>query len=152
MVDHPTPSAGKDPRILVVNILIVGLVCVVAYLSYALIKRHIVQPPMDPKKSAAAEVIQLDVLNGCGAQKAATVVTTYLRDRGFDVVEMRNYKTFDVKETMVVDRRGDLKTAEQVAYALGVKKQNIIQELSHDYFVDVSVVIGSDFNSLKPSQ
>ena len=53
---------------------------------------------------------------------------------------------------MVIDRVGNLKNAEKVAYALGVKKQNIVQQLNQDYYVDVSVVIGKDHSSLKPSQ
>ncbi len=45
-----------------------------------------------------------------------------------------------------------MQNAENVAYALGIRKQNIIQQMNHDYYVDVSVVIGKDYGSLKPSQ
>ena len=64
---------------------------------------------------------------------------------------MHNYKTSDVNESLVIDRVGNSANAEKVAYALGIKKKNIVQQLNHDYYVDVSVVIGKDFNTLKPS-
>jgi hypothetical protein len=143
----------NEPRTLFLNALIVILVVVVAYLAYSLIDRHVISPPVESlRPGTAGQIIQLDVLNGCGIDGAASTVTGYLRARGFDVVEIRNYKTFDVVESMVIDRRGDLKTAERVAYALGINKKNVVQQISQDYYVDVSVVVGKDYHSLKPSQ
>lgn len=151
---RPSSSSKKDLRNVALNVTILVLVLLVGYLSYSLLARSMFSPPVDPGKAGvvSGEVIQLDVLNGCGASGAATSFTAYLRARGFDVVEIKNYKTFDVEESMVIDRVGNLKNAEKVAYALGVKKQNIVQQLNQDYYVDVSVVIGKDHSSLKPSQ
>ncbi len=153
---HPTSTSAaptKHHRTLFLNVLIVALALPVAFLSYSLLVRYILQPPVDTERSGMTPggVIQLEVLNGCGAKGAATAMTSYLRARGYDVVEMRNYKTFDVKESLVIDRTGHQDNAQKVAYALGIKKQNVIQQLNPDYYVDVSVVIGSDYNSLKPS-
>jgi hypothetical protein len=149
----PVGLLNKDPRVLTLNILIAILFVLVGVLSYSLLARQVLQPPVDARRSgvASGEPVQVDVLNGCGASHVATVFTSYLRSRGYDVVEMRNYKTFDVEESLVIDRGGKLENAEKVAYALGIKKKNIIQQLNQDYYVDVSVVIGKDFNSLKPS-
>ena len=80
----------------------------------------------------------------------ASKCAAFLRVRGYDVVEMRNYKTFDLEESLVIDRAGDLENAEKVAYAIGVGKANIIQQINQDYYVDVSVVIGSDYRTLRP--
>lgn len=145
---------SKNHRTVFLNVLIVALALLVAFLSYSLLARHIFQPPVESERSgfAPGEVIQLEVLNGCGAQGAATMVTSYLRARGFDVIEIRNYKTSDVRESLVIDRVGHRGNAEKVAYALGIKKGNIIQQLNPDYYVDVSVVIGRDYSSLKPSR
>lgn len=143
----------NDPRSLFLNILIGALTLLVLYLGYSLIERKIFRPPVEVSRGdGPAEVIQLDVLNGCGVSGAATAVRDYLRARGYDVVEMRNYKSFDVEATLVVDRTGDSRTAEKVAYALGVSKSRIIHQINPDYFVDVSVVIGKDYKSLKTSQ
>lgn len=63
---------------------------------------------------------------------------------------MRNYKTFDLEKSLVIDRAGDMLNAEKVAYAIGVAKENVIQQINQDYYVDVSVVIGKDYHTLRP--
>jgi len=153
-VKLPPVLAGKDPRSLALTSAIVVLSLAVLYLVYALVSRHVISPPVDASRpdGAGGEVIQVDVLNGCGIPGAATGVTSYLRNRGFDVVEVRNYRTFDVDESLVVTRRGSLEAARRVAYALGIRTKNIVQQINEDYYVDVSVVIGKDYRSLKSSQ
>jgi hypothetical protein len=148
------PSLTQDPRSLVLNVLIALLILLVGYLAYSLMDRTVLHRPVDTAKVGAGTtgVIQIDLLNGCGASGVATSFRDYLRARGYDVVEMRNYKSFDVDQSLVIDRTGSLVNAEKVAYALGIKKSNVIQQINPDYFVDVSVVIGKDFPSLKPSQ
>jgi hypothetical protein len=158
MSQHSRPARSatprRDPRTIALNVLIGVLVIIVGYLAYSLLSRNVLQPPVDAGKAGVApgEIIQVDVLNGSGLQGAANACTAYLRARGFDVVEMRNYKTSDVVESLVIDRVGNTTNAEKVAYALGIKKKNIIQQLNHDYYVDVSIVIGKDVHSLKSSQ
>lgn len=152
----PGSSAARPKRALrdvLVNVLLGLLLILVVYLGYSFVSRHVLRPPVEAERAGApaGKVIQLDVLNGCGASGAATAFTGYLRARGFDVVEMHNYKTFDVEHSLVIDRGGNLENAERVAYALGVRKENIIQQINQDYYVDVSVVIGRDYDSLKPS-
>ncbi len=147
----PSPPVKRNFRSIALNSIIVLLALVVAYLAYALLDRNIISPPVVTERpgAPAGQPIQIDVLNGCGIDNAAQSVTSFLRARGYDVVEMKNYKTFDIQESLVVDRTGNRTTAEQVAYALGIKRENIIQQLNQDYYVDVSVVVGKDFTSLK---
>jgi len=145
------PPRTRSPRLIFLNGLIGVLALVVVVMAYSFVSRHILHPPVDAKKSGGS-VIQLDVLNGCGASGAATSITAYLRSRGYDVVEMRNYKTFDVAESMVIDRTGNRKEAEKVAAAMGIAQENLLVQISPDYYVDVSVVIGKDYKSLKPLQ
>jgi hypothetical protein len=148
-----TVTSRRNPRILALNVLIGLLVVLVGYLTYSLVHRSILRPPVDAVKSGVApgEIIQVDVLNGSPLHGAANTCAAYLRARGFDVVEMHNYKTSDVDESLVIDRVGNATNAGKVAYALGITKTNIVQQLNYDYYVDVSVVIGKDFSSLKPS-
>jgi hypothetical protein len=146
----PDSSRTNPTRLAFLNILIGALAVVVAMLGYALISRHVLHPPVEPNRSNGKGVIQMDVLNGCGAAGAASTITGYLRSRGYDVVEVRNYKTFDVPESLVIDRTGTRSEAESVAAALGVKAENIVVQISPDYFVDVSLVIGKDYHTLKP--
>jgi len=146
------PSRARPARHLLLNIVVAVLGILVLALAYAFISRTILRPPVQAQQASGRGVIQLDVLNGCGASGAASTITAYLRSRGFDVVEMRNYKTFDVPESLVIDRTGSREDAERVASALGVKGENIVVQISPDYFVDVSLVIGKDYRSLKPLQ
>ena len=144
----------KNPRVFAVDLAIAALAIVVGYLLYSLVIRHVVSPPVEPERvgTESGEVIQIDLLNGCGIDGAAGAWAAYLRSRGYDVVEMRNFKTYDVEHSLVVDRTGILENARRVARALGVQDANIIQQISDDYYVDVSVVIGKDYDRLKPSQ
>ncbi len=109
-----------------------------------------VDPYVEDNRTSKGDVIQLDVLNGCGISGVAQKFTEYLRRRNFDVVQLDNYPSFDVERSIVYDRVGDLKTAKKVAHALGIDEKNIIQQISRDYILDVSVVIGKDYNDLKP--
>jgi hypothetical protein len=148
----PRPLATNDPRTLALNILIGVLILIVGYLAYSLLERHLIRPPVDVvRDSPGGAIIQVDILNGCGVSGAATVVRDYLRARGYDVVEMRNYKSFDVEESRVVDRTGESQAAEKVAYALGINKARIIRQINPDYYVDVSVIVGKDYKSMKSS-
>ncbi|MFA6233595.1 MAG: LytR C-terminal domain-containing protein [Bacteroidota bacterium] len=146
------------PKHLFLNIVIALLAIVVFFLMYSFITNTLTDKPVDwttetPKDGeVAAEIIQLDVLNGCGASGVAQQFTDFLRKRNFDVVQSTNYKTFDVEESLVIDRTGDLETARKVAYALGIEDKNIVQQINPDYYLNVSVVIGRDYDKLKPSK
>ena len=147
-------SSRRDSRSVVLNVIIGGLALLVILLGYSFAQRMIFRPPVQPVRAGGkpGTSIQLDVLNGSGLSGAGTAMTSFLRARGFDVVEIRNYKSSDIAESMVIDRTGDRENAERVAYAIGIRKENIVHQINEEYFVDVSVVIGRDIAALKPSQ
>ena len=154
--DPPAPGTDAAPverfRTLLkplLNVLIVGMLAAAGYFAYTLLSKSPDIPKKTGQSPAAVKVIQLDVLNGCGVKGAGVRFTSFLRTSGFDVVEMKNYKTFSVAQTLVVDRIGDLSIARRVAAALGVAEKNVIQQINPDYFVDVSVIIGGDYASLR---
>jgi len=97
-----------------------------------------------------SEIIQVEVLNGCNVAGVADRFTDYLRNNGFDVVNIGNYINSDIDETIVIDRTGNKANAYKVAEVLGVKRDNVIQQLNENYFLDVSIVIGKDYYNLKP--
>ncbi|MBI1933717.1 MAG: LytR C-terminal domain-containing protein [Ignavibacteriales bacterium] len=147
-VDHQTSTVN-----IFYNILIFFLVVLIVYLSYsAYIKLVKGSEKIDELKNngVAAEIIQLDVLNGCGVSGVADRYTDFLRARGFDVVEIGNYVSYDVDETFVIDRIGNKANAVKVANALGIENVKVIQQLNENYFLDVSLVIGKDYYKLKP--
>ena len=137
---------------LILNAIIIILILMIAYFAYAFFSRTTVNPTSEAEAQRVKPepVIQLDVLNGCGAKGVAAKFTKFLRTGGFDVVEVKNYKTFHVLHSLVVDRVGNLTSARRVAKALGVVDTNVIQQINPDYFVDVSVIIGEDYSHLKP--
>ncbi len=94
----------------------------------------------------------MEVLNGCGLLGAADKYTDYLRRCRFDVVQIGNYISYDIEKSIVIDRTGNMFNAFKVADSLGIDYKNVIQQMSSKYFLDVSLVIGKDFNSLKPYQ
>jgi hypothetical protein len=145
------PSKPRSALKMGLNVLIVCMLGAVCYFAYAFLAKSPVAPPVEAApQTKPAKVIQLDVLNGCGAKGAGARFTGFLRQNGFDVVEMKNYKTSNVAQTLVIDRVGDLAAARRVAASLGVGEKNVIQQLNPDYFVDVSVVIGEDYQTLRP--
>lgn len=146
--------ARRFPANAFLNLAIVALLLVVAYLGYSFVLRLTVAPSLDPVREGDpyGKPIQVDVINGSGAAKVASRFTHYLRGRGYDVVEVRNYHRSDVQESMVIARTPDTRNAEKVAVALGIADARIIQVSCPDYYVDVSVVLGRDYQSLKPSQ
>jgi hypothetical protein len=148
--EHPPDRRPRKP--FARYVLLVFLVPLVL-LAYVLIQKT-TAPRADPDVAVGGRVhvIQLDVLNGSGQPRLAQRVTDYLRARGFDVVELGNYRTSDVEETMVLDRAGNLQAAQQVAAALGLPAERAVQRLDKTLYLDVTVIIGRDFQRLKPLQ
>ena len=90
----------------------------------------------------------MEVLNGCGESGIANNFTNLLRSNGFDVVEVGNFERFDVENTFVISRSSSFNNAKRVADALGVSEENIIREESEDFYLDVTVVLGKDYQQL----
>lgn len=55
-----------------------------------------------------------------------------------------------MRETIVIDRIGNSENVKYIAAIIGISEKNIIQQINPDYFVAVSVIIGNDYNQLKP--
>ncbi len=101
---------------------------------------------VDP--ALVSEVIQLEVLNGCGIPGIATRFTDTLRSYGFDVVETGNFDHFNVTTSFVISRSGQLENAKRVAKAIGIAEDQILIESSPDFYLDVTLIIGSDYDTL----
>lgn len=135
------------------NIIIIVLSVIIAYLSYSLYSKFKAKSLEDSKnRKFSSQLIQVEVLNGCGLYGTADKITEYLRRCRFDVVQIGNYISFDVEKSIVIDRTGNMINAFKLADSLGINHKNVIQQVSSKYFLDVSLVIGKDFNSLKPYQ
>jgi len=96
------------------------------------------------------EVIQVSVRNGCGVSGLAGDLTQYLRKNGFDVVEVGDHVSFDEEQSIVYDRIGDLESAKKLAAAVGIPEDRVIQDIDADEYLDATIVIGKDYESLTP--
>jgi len=92
--------------------------------------------------------IQIEVLNGCGVDGVADRFTDYLRKKKFDVVNTGNYRSFNIDNSIVIDRTGDIINAEYLAEVIGIDNKQVIQQKNKNYFLDVSLIIGKDYKQL----
>ena len=145
-------SKEETPRHLFLNSVIGFLGVLLVVLLIALFSRilypRIVTNRAQEDPALISEVIQLEVLNGCGITGIATRFTDKLREYGFDVVETGNYDHFDVSNTFVISRSGQMENAYRVADALGISHQQVLREQASEFYRDVTLIIGSDYESL----
>lgn len=144
---------NSDSNAFALNAVIGFLSLLLALLVFGLFTR-IIYPRIENQRADGSpeligNVIQLEVLNGCGVPGLANDFTSALRKSGFDVVETGNFKNFDMQNTVVIARTFDAENARRVADALGISQENVFIEASEDFYLDATVVIGSDFKSLK---
>jgi len=135
----------KINGIFVVNILIILLSIFLVYsvitkISFTKEENKIVKETLD-------RIPTIEVLNGCGYAGVADSFTDLLRSKNFDVVKTGNFSSFDIDTTFVIDRVGEKKYAMAVAESLKIPAQNVIQHYNKNYFLDVTFVIGKDFNN-----
>lgn len=136
------------------GLLVVGLSVMV--LLYGLATRTLLPSP-DPARSSESRdlvgsIIQVEVRNGAGVDHLAAETMHYLRERGFDVVDVGNYESFQKEHSVVIDRVGDPEAARKVAEALGLPADRVRQEIRRQYYLDASVIIGHDYKQLRPFQ
>ena len=147
----PAGKASSFSNIVLIT-LIIFLTAVVVFLSYSLYLKiqNVAQNNKKFPQVVASAIIQVEVLNGCGVEGVAAKFTDYLRQNNFDVVQVGNYTSSNIDETMIIDRIGNRANTEKLADVLGVDKRNIVQQLNKDYFLDETLVIGKDYNRLEP--
>ncbi len=127
-------------------------IIVIAMLS-SFVSRMIISPPVDPSSGEYTEdleeVIQVNIMNGCGVAGLAAGTKEFMRYRGFDVVEIGNNKDKAAK-SMVIDRLGNIESAKKVAYALGISDSMVVSKIDSNLFLHCTVVLGDDYSRLKP--
>ena len=139
---------------LFLNVSIIILSLVVIFLAYTLLnKLNIFNPtPRNENSKKNIQVILVEVLNGCGVTGIADRITDSLRVKNVDVVNTGNYRSFDIDNTIVIDRTGNLTSAKYVAQSIGINERQIIQQKNKNYFLDVTVIVGKDYNQLFQNQ
>jgi len=141
--------------LVLLNIVLIGS----AAYKFAFKEKKIVRPSsaVVQKKTVAPAAsvptnrkIRVELLNGCGVPGLAMSFSKYLRRNGFDVVDTKNYSSFNVRNTLVIDRISKkLQNAKRVADVLGIKSAYIQPKMNPDLQVEVTVILGADFTKLK---
>ena len=138
-------------------IIILGAFCV--YMIFSLVSNSLegrnkqLKDPKDTVKTVTNQPnlsIQVEVQNGTGENRIGAIFRDYLKKKGYDVVELGNYKSNDVDKTLIIDRSGDPRKAQRIADVIGVSGRYISQQINKDMYLDATIIIGKDYNELKP--
>ena len=138
---------------LMINVTVFFLLVIIIYLTYSIFANLKSKPAEEvevDRTEVPAEIIQVEVLNGCGVSGLADRFTDYLRSENVDVVSTGNYISFDIDKTMIIDRTGNKPNAKRIAELLGVPVSSVITQKNENYFLDVSIIIGRDYYKLNP--
>lgn len=103
-------------------------------------------------KDISKSKIQVEVLNGCGVSGIADKLTDYLRSNKVDVVNLGNYRSFEIENSIIISRNNKIKNAEKIAALVGLDENSIILHTNPDYLLDVTFVLGKDYRNLRPLQ
>jgi len=142
---------GSGNRQLIFYSSVTLLYLIIIYLAYNLIQKIDFRSNADDSKfdSPPKKILQVEVLNGCGIAGAGDVITNFLRQKGFDVISTGNYQNFDVDETIIIDRVGNISTGFKIADSLGIPRVNTITQINRGLLLDATIIIGKDFNSFQ---
>jgi len=139
----------------ILSLSIMGIISM--YLLYVLIDKLLLHPPISPlvpleKRRTVSDVyIQLNVINASGKIGIAKKAMNYYRERGFDVVEISTAEKLST-HSFVIDHLLDTISARNVAFAIGLSDSTIKHEYDTTLYLRASVVIGTDYYTLKPFQ
>ena len=86
--------------------------------------------------------IRIQLLNGSGKVGLAGELASFLRDGGFDVLEVSNADRSDYRTTLIVGRTEEPGSAKTVADYLGTS--HVIQQIGSQEMIDVTVIVGRD--------
>jgi len=143
------PDSEKNTNLFFIIASIILSVFAVFLLYSLLDKTGIINLDNDEtaKPQNVQQLIQVEVLNGCGVIGVGDGLTDILRAKGIDVVKTGNYRSFDIENTFIIDRLGKIETADRVADSLNLDKRFIITEKNKSYFLDLTIVIGKDYKN-----
>lgn len=136
---------------ILLNAAIVLLIVFIGIQSYGIVgKTSVNGRRSNGAGDSVAVPVQINVLNGCGISGVGITMTNYCRAAGYDVVEMGNYKNFNVETTVIIDRSGKMELSKTLAQQIGISPKNVVQQFSTEQLVTASVVIGKDYKKLRP--
>ncbi len=109
-----------------------------------------------PKLTPIQKKIQVEVLNGCGQQGIAKILSDKLRAHNYDVVNSGNYlengkPNFNVLKTRLIDQINtseNLVNTRTLAKLMGVDRSQIESFENPSPIADITIIIGKDYKTL----
>jgi len=136
---------------ILLNVSILILILINAILAYSVVKTISFNDAEDSLLVDSTKArIQVEVLNGCGVSGVAEKLTDYLRTNNIDVVNLGNYRSFEIENSIIIGRNEKIRNAEIVAAIVGLDNKSIIQQINPDYLLDVTFILGKDYRDLIP--
>ena len=143
------------------NICILILSLIILFFTYSMINRLFFNDGLDTNipnlnilisqsnyEKQTGHKIQVEIWNGCGVPKLASIYTEYLRSEGIDVLESKNADNFDHLETKILHHRGEIERALELANIMAIDEKKIIKDYNEDLFFDLTLILGNDYNIL----
>jgi hypothetical protein len=163
-------GSRKDLQGTIINsaIVVLSLLLVAFIFSFTTKQTHNGVPieitfPNIPEPRLAVEIyekkpvmdIEVEILNGCGVVGLASKVSDLLRDNNIDVVRSENADNFNYTQTMLILRNENLEELNYVAKSLGLnptEDPRVIHQPDESLSVDLTLILGKDFSSIKSIQ
>lgn len=142
--------AGHRSTNLIFNISNLILAILILFLGYSLLNKLNVFGDNSEIKNVLKHKnnMQIEVLNGCGVDGIADMFTDSLRKKNIDVVNTGNYRSYNIDNSIVIDRTGNIYNAEYVAKVIGIDNKQVIQQKNKNYYLDITLIIGKDYKQL----
>jgi anionic cell wall polymer biosynthesis LytR-Cps2A-Psr (LCP) family protein len=90
--------------------------------------------------------VAIEVLNGTNVGGLARRAANVFQSFGYDVVSVANADNQDYQKTVVLDRKGRLEVAQRVAELIRCQRVYSRLEETGDMTIDVTIILGTDFD------
>jgi len=137
-------SEGKKKRGLFVTLSTVLIALLIAFFGVSSYRWYVKRVLRERKRHLYSSV-RVEVLNAAGVPNLARNVTLWLRRQGFDVVYYGSARE-KLDKTVIVERSDEnMKNARLLGDLIGCHE--IIKEIDPDRLLEVSLILGKDWQS-----
>ncbi len=103
-------------------------------------------PKENEQVTGIPHIGRVEVLNGCGESKAASMIANFLRSKNFDIKDISNADSWNYPHTIVVSRTRESIVAQKICKVLNTDKFIFLRTNENNY--NVSVIVGADYQGL----
>ncbi len=90
--------------------------------------------------------LKVEVLNGNGVAGLATKTARYLKNKKMVVTNVSNSQSFNYKDTVIVDWKGNLEKSMRLAKLLDIEPDNIVVYDRQEKPLDITLVLGKNWD------